>query len=260
VYVEEGYQVFEYEDQEEYISIPGSHFTIIPPKISHQGKYGIFYPSKFYWIEMNQFTDATLVDTPYSQKSMLAVFKSIKKSKSVVARSSPFLVQLFCQYGIALRKLSETDPHAGIHPNSPLHCSPDLKAWIKTLLLTIIIEAVRSFNETLLQTPNKYVVQALQYIESHFMDEINIHHVVKHLGVSESYLYNLFKEETGQTPNGYFLNLRMQKACDFLARTSMSVTEIAMEAGFSSSQYFSNVFKNYAGESPSDFRKRIQSS
>jgi AraC-like DNA-binding protein len=258
VFVEEGYQVFQYETLGEYIAIPGGHFSIIPPKVAHQGKYGIFYPSSFYWVEVNPFTNASLADTPYTPKDMRAIFKSVKKCENIVTRSSPFLIQLLTEYQNALRKLSETDPNAGRHLDTPLDCSPELKAWIKTLILAIVIEAVHSFNQSFQKIPNKYVEQARQYIDNNFMDEINIHDVVKHLGISEAYLYNNFKEETGQTPNGYLLTLRLQKACDFLANTGKNVTDVAMETGFSSSQYFSNVFKNYAGESPSEFRKRIK--
>lgn len=258
VFVDEGIQVFELEGYDEFVSIPGGHFSIIRPDINHRGKYGIFYPSVFYWIEINPFSDASLVDTPYTPIDMLGIFKDIMESKHIVARSTPFLTQLLSQYNTALHELSMTDPRAGTHPDATLNCSPVLKAWIKTLLLTIIIESVNSFNKKLQQRPNKYVTQALQYINEHFMDEINIHDVVKYLDVSEAYLYNNFKDETGQTPNGYLHTLRLQKACDFLSNTDMNITDIAMETGFSSSQYFSNVFKNYAGESPSDFRKRIK--
>jgi transcriptional regulator GlxA family with amidase domain len=58
------------------------------------------------------------------------------------------------------------------------------------------------------------------------------------------------------TPNDYLQRLRVTRARDLLVTTSQSVTDIAYATGFSSSQYFSNVFRKYAGTTPSTFRAR----
>jgi transcriptional regulator GlxA family with amidase domain len=69
-------------------------------------------------------------------------------------------------------------------------------------------------------------------------------------------LFQLFKQNTGLTPNDYLQRLRIAKARELLTTTSQSVTEIAFAAGFASSQYFSRVFRKYTGQMPSEYRRR----
>ena len=58
------------------------------------------------------------------------------------------------------------------------------------------------------------------------------------------------------TPNDYLQRLRLDRAREWLAEEGRSVTDIAFAAGFSSSQYFSHVFRKYTGLTPSRFRAR----
>jgi AraC-like DNA-binding protein len=59
----------------------------------------------------------------------------------------------------------------------------------------------------------------------------------------------------GQTINGFLRNIRLEKAKRLLLNTSLDITEIAMQVGFNSSQYFSRVFKDIEGKDPRTFRK-----
>jgi two-component system response regulator YesN len=60
---------------------------------------------------------------------------------------------------------------------------------------------------------------------------------------------------TGLTPNDCLLRLRVEKAKELLARPGPSVTAIALDVGFSSAQYFSDVFRKYAGKTPREYRQ-----
>jgi AraC-like DNA-binding protein len=53
---------------------------------------------------------------------------------------------------------------------------------------------------------------------------------------------------------GYLTRLRISRARDLLRSSDHSVTEIAISCGFSSSQYFANVFRRLVGQTPSAFR------
>jgi len=81
---------------------------------------------------------------------------------------------------------------------------------------------------------------------------------VRYVGFSRARMFDLFKAQTGLTPNDYLQRLRVEKAQELLRQTTLSVTEIGLETGFSSGQYFSTVFARYAGVSPTDFRKGVK--
>jgi AraC-like DNA-binding protein len=72
-------------------------------------------------------------------------------------------------------------------------------------------------------------------------------------GMSRSALGRLFLTHRGQSPCARFRELRLERARRLLARGERTVTEIAMETGFSSSQHFAGVFGRKYGRPPSDF-------
>jgi AraC-like DNA-binding protein len=75
-------------------------------------------------------------------------------------------------------------------------------------------------------------------------------------GMSRSALGRLFMTHRGQSPCARFRELRLERARRLLARGERTVTEIAMETGFSSSQHFAGVFGRKYGRPPSDFLGR----
>ena len=67
-----------------------------------------------------------------------------------------------------------------------------------------------------------------------------------------------FKLFTGQSPNQYHLNLRMDRAKELLESTILSIEEVSVQTGFESIYYFSKLFKRKTGVSPNAYRKRVQ--
>jgi AraC-like DNA-binding protein len=64
-----------------------------------------------------------------------------------------------------------------------------------------------------------------------------------------------FKQVTGSSPRDYWLRLRVERAAQRLQRApELTVTQVAHELGFSSSQYFATVFRRYLGTSPLTYR------
>jgi len=72
--------------------------------------------------------------------------------------------------------------------------------------------------------------------------------------VSESHFYKLFHEIFGQSPSAYVERFRVERACAML-QTHKSITDIAHELGFKTSQHFTAVFKKLMGSPPSKWKK-----
>jgi AraC family L-rhamnose operon regulatory protein RhaS len=78
-------------------------------------------------------------------------------------------------------------------------------------------------------------------------------------GLSASHFAEVFRRETGRTPLEYLTSARIEEATRrLLERPEASVTRIASELGFSSSQYFSTVFRRHVGCTPGEWRRREQ--
>lgn len=76
-------------------------------------------------------------------------------------------------------------------------------------------------------------------------------------GLSVSLYSSLFKCATGYAPIEFFIRLRMQRACELLRETTLSVKEIAAVLGYSDAFYFSRIFKSVNGVAPSYYRLQI---
>lgn len=84
--------------------------------------------------------------------------------------------------------------------------------------------------------------------------------IAHYVGMSEDYLTHCFRQELGTTPVEYLNRYRVLQARHLLAESDKSITNIALEVGFSSSSYFSRVFRKEVGQSPEEYRRLKQSS
>ena len=72
--------------------------------------------------------------------------------------------------------------------------------------------------------------------------------------ISRTVFYRKIKSLTGSSPIDLVQEIRIKKAIDFLQKGNLRVSEIAYRCGFSSPQYFSRVFKEKTGQSPTEYK------
>lgn len=90
---------------------------------------------------------------------------------------------------------------------------------------------------------------AIEIIEHRFQDKITIAALARQVGINECDLKRAFKATTGQTIADYILNIRMQHA-QRLLKDGLSTAQVAEKIGYSSPQYFRQVFVRHFGYSP----------
>ncbi len=100
------------------------------------------------------------------------------------------------------------------------------------------------------------VDKALDFIKTHYAEEITNDEVGKALGYHSYYLNRLMIRGTGKSIHQHLLAYRLAAAKELLVNGERDVTEIAEACGFSSLAVFSAFFKERTGEPPSAFRKR----
>ncbi len=76
-------------------------------------------------------------------------------------------------------------------------------------------------------------------------------------GVKRTQFANITKRLTGYAPAQYLHRIRFDKSCELLRNTDRTVTDIAFDCGYASSQYFSEVFRKQARLTPSEYRKSV---
>ena len=93
------------------------------------------------------------------------------------------------------------------------------------------------------------------FVAAHYMTPFTREDLAGAVGVSEAYVSRVFRRVTGCSLWEFVNQYRVRSACELLDRTAMSVTEIALAAGFSDPAYFSRVFRSEIGQSPQSYRK-----
>jgi YesN/AraC family two-component response regulator len=101
----------------------------------------------------------------------------------------------------------------------------------------------------------RLVRKAMAFLHQHYTDPIARPDIARHVGLDEDYLTTCFRQELGVTPVAYLNRYRVNQARGLLTETDKSITEIAIEVGFSDSGYFSRVFRREAGCSPEAYRR-----
>ncbi|MBE6910683.1 MAG: helix-turn-helix domain-containing protein [Ruminococcaceae bacterium] len=105
----------------------------------------------------------------------------------------------------------------------------------------------------------RYIEQAKQYITENYMDSnLSLSSVGDHVGISSSYLSELWSEVTHEKFSSYLAAFRVEKAQQLLRTTTLTVKEIGFRCGFNSAQNFIRVYKKYTGISPGQLRERLQ--
>ena len=100
-----------------------------------------------------------------------------------------------------------------------------------------------------------YFEHALQFIQFNYNRNIQISDIADYIGITRSYLFNIFKQNLNLSPKEYLLQYRMDKAKEFLEETTDSIQDIALSVGYNDALAFSKMFRHIVGVSPSQYRK-----
>ena len=96
----------------------------------------------------------------------------------------------------------------------------------------------------------------MQYMDDNLEYPVEIDEVADEINISRRQLERLFKRHVGVSPAQFYIEQRVSRAHALLNETAMSVNEIAVATGFSSSSQLSLRFRKRFGLSPGAFRKR----
>lgn len=96
---------------------------------------------------------------------------------------------------------------------------------------------------------------SLNYMYLNYNSKISVMELAEISGLSVSRYINVFKEITGFTPKEYMINIRLEKACEIISNTNLSIKEVALTTGFEDQLYFSRLFKKYKNMNPTEYRR-----
>jgi len=102
--------------------------------------------------------------------------------------------------------------------------------------------------------PDEQVAKALRYIWDHLDHPLTVDEIAGHVGVSRATLGRLFRKHMRRSIIDEIASNRLEKARELLALGKLPVKEVAAACGFSTPNYFNNVFRKATGATPRKFR------
>ena len=128
-------------------------------------------------------------------------------------------------------------------------------AYLRRMFITIFRECADVLSMMKIGNGVTVAYNVMNYLNHHFAEDISVNSIAAALFLNRDYISHVFKDETGYSVMAYVISLRINRAKLLLAETDRSITDIAMECGYTDFTYFSKQFKKHTNMSPSKFRK-----
>ena len=121
-----------------------------------------------------------------------------------------------------------------------------------------LLEYISSFVYHEEMYPSDYakdqISNSIEFMKQNLHQNFSIQELAARLNYSVSHYSDLFKKKTGVSPIHFFIQLKIQKSCQYLYFTDMHIKEICAKIGFDDPYYFSRMFKKLMGLSPANYR------
>ncbi|MBR5403228.1 MAG: substrate-binding domain-containing protein [Bacteroidales bacterium] len=116
-----------------------------------------------------------------------------------------------------------------------------------------------SLSANMEEMDKQFINQFRCFVEDHIdRPDLDLDALANHLAMSRIQLWRKLKGLTNHSPNEWVRIIRLRRAQQMLATTDLSIAEICYDTGFSTPSYFTKCYKDYFGELPNEYRKRIR--
>ena len=132
-----------------------------------------------------------------------------------------------------------------------MHINQSLSA-----LLSLLMEHSWKPDNQRKDTKLQDLAKIKNFLDENYVSRISLDELASHFFINKFYMARIFKKEYGVSINNYILQKRITYAKQLLRFSSMSIEEIGQSCGIGALYYFSRIFKQVEGISPSEYRKR----
>lgn len=103
---------------------------------------------------------------------------------------------------------------------------------------------------------HQLIPDCIQYLRENYSKKVTIEELSNNFFLSKSYLSSLFKKATGSGVVEYLQHIRIERACELLTNTTLSITEISIQVGYTDYRFFNKSFKKITGVTAHEYRKK----
>ena len=140
-----------------------------------------------------------------------------------------------------------------IDESASFHTTDKMHSQLQSLL-SVLTQQYHDFFGT---KRHWLIDKIIEYINENYASSLSMRDVAANFYLNPSYFCKLFKEEIGVTFTTYLMSKRVENAKRLMSESSMKLYDVASAVGYTNVQYFSTVFKEIEGITPSQFRSGI---
>ena len=128
---------------------------------------------------------------------------------------------------------------------------------------TILVSMIQSLGKTKFTgkvkggLSPKVLMQVCDFVHAHFDRQIFLSELAEIAQLSEFHFCRMFKENLALTPQEYLNGVRVEQVKYLIAKSTLTLADIALQCGYSHQSHMGRNFKKIVGISPSQYRKQI---
>jgi AraC family transcriptional regulator len=138
---------------------------------------------------------------------------------------------------------------------------PHSRLYLESLLDLLCIQLLREHSVFPLVSAGEggglrlhQVQQVTDYMTEHLDEIVGLQQLADLLHISRFHFCTAFRIATGFTPHQWLVRIRMERACELLAKGSMTITEVALAVGYQTPSSFAHAFRMAIGITPTHYR------
>jgi AraC family transcriptional regulator len=131
------------------------------------------------------------------------------------------------------------------------------------LTLQLVINLLRNAKSNLRieksdrSRPLSHIRKAIEFMNDCYNEDCSIEEIARAANLSPYHFIRVFKAETGMTPHGYLLNIKLSRIKEKLADRDLSISQAFSLCGLNYNGHYASVFKKKEGVTPSQYRKAM---
>lgn len=119
---------------------------------------------------------------------------------------------------------------------------------ILILTLRMLVQPAKAYSDSIIN-------EVISFVNKHYQEPLTLQTFCDQTHYNLSYISRRFKQETGMTFREYVQKIRIEKSCELLAGSDMTVSEISRAVGYDDIQFFHSVFKRLLHMTPKEYQK-----
>ena len=221
----------------------GKQFTIIPANIPHttNSSPGHICKWEYLFVDIDRFVrtemhlDALFEDRVLSVINRRGTMKS-EQNHGIMAR---LILNIIREYR-----------------DKTIYYEESVRGYLYALVVEMMRLAEERDRSMHTHRVNEYIRDALEYVNTHYMEQVRVEDIAEASGLSESHFRRVFEDAMHMKPLDYVNLVRVDKACGLMARQNISMEEVSFRVGYQTQSTFNRNFKRLTGYSPNQWKHK----